>query len=47
MADPRIPVAGRYAFAGLLKNSQPSERWVGLEQDSARRVVLLAADSGA
>lgn len=46
MADPRIPVAGRYAFGGLLKNSQGAERWVGLEHDSGRRVVLLAADSG-
>jgi hypothetical protein len=46
MADPRTPVAGRYAFGGLLKNSQGVERWVGFEQDSGRRVVLLAADSG-
>ncbi|MET0793098.1 MAG: hypothetical protein ABW061_16380 [Polyangiaceae bacterium] len=45
MADPRIPVAGRYTFAGLLKNTQGVERWVALEQDSARRVVLLAVDS--
>jgi hypothetical protein len=46
MADPRTSVAGRYAFAGLLKNSQGVERWIGLEQDSGRRVVLLAAESG-
>ena len=46
MADPRTPVAGRYAFAGLLKNSQTVERWVGVEQDTGRRVVLAAADSG-
>ena len=46
MAHPRTPVAGRYAFAGLLKNTQGVDRWIGLEQDSARRVVLLAADAG-
>src|SRR6185369_5495374 len=46
MVDPRIPVAGRYAFAGALKNSQALERWVGVEQDSGRRVVLAVADAG-
>ena len=46
MADPRSPVAGRYAFAGLLKNSQSVERWIGVEQNSGRRVVLQALDSG-
>src|SRR3954469_1584246 len=46
MADPRIPVAGRYAFAGALKNSQTLERWVGVEQDNGRRVVLAVADAG-
>lgn len=46
MADPRTPVAGRYAFAGLLKTSQGVERWVGVEPDSGRRVVLAVADSG-
>jgi hypothetical protein len=46
MADPRIPVAGRYTFAGALKNSQGLERWVGVEQDSGRRVVLAVADAG-
>src|SRR6478609_6230242 len=46
MADPRIPVAGRYAFGGALKNSQALERWVGVEQDSGRRVVLAVADAG-
>lgn len=46
MADPRIPVAGRYTFAGALKNSQPLERWVGVERDSGRRVVLAVADAG-
>jgi len=46
MADPRIPVAGRYAFAGALKNSQALERWVGVESDSGRRVVLAVADAG-
>ena len=46
MADPRIPVAGRYTFAGALKNSQTLERWVGVEQDNGRRVVLAVADAG-
>src|SRR4051812_15361627 len=46
MADPRFPIAERYAFAGPLKNSQPLERWVGVEQDSGRRVVLAVADAG-
>ena len=46
MADPRTSVAGRYAFAGLLKNSQTVERWVAVESESGRRVVLAVADSG-
>jgi hypothetical protein len=46
MADPRIPVAGRYTFACALKNSQALERWVGIEQDNGRRVVLAVADAG-
>jgi hypothetical protein len=46
MADPRAPVAGRYAFAGLLKNSQTLERWVAVESDTGRRVVIAVADSG-
>src|SRR6188768_27810 len=46
MADPRIPIAGRFGYAGALKNSQPLERWVGVEQDSGRRVILAVADAG-
>jgi hypothetical protein len=46
MADPRTPVAGRYAFAGLLKNSQTALRWVAVESESGRRVVVAVADSG-
>jgi hypothetical protein len=46
MADPRTPVAGRYAFAGSLKNSQAVERWVGVESETGRRVVLAVADAG-
>src|SRR3954454_7998616 len=42
MPEPRIPVAGRYAFSGFLKNIQGVERWVGLEPETGRRVVLLA-----
>ena len=46
MAEPRTPVAGRYAFAGLLRNSQATERWIATEGESGRRVVLAVADSG-
>ncbi|MEO7036099.1 MAG: hypothetical protein ABI548_19325 [Polyangiaceae bacterium] len=46
MADPRTPVAGRFAFAGSLKNSQAVERWIGVDGDTGRRVVLAAADAG-
>src|SRR3954471_12013781 len=46
MADPRTPIAGRYAFAGALKNSQGVERWLGLEIETGRRVVLAVADAG-
>ncbi|HEY5373632.1 MAG TPA: hypothetical protein VIK01_08080 [Polyangiaceae bacterium] len=46
MAEPRALVAGRYAFAGSLKNSQTVERWIGVESDTGRRVVLLVADAG-
>ena len=47
MADPKTLVAsaGHYAFTGLLKSSQGPERWVGIEQESDRRVVMLAADA--
>jgi len=44
MAEPRTSVAGRYGFAGLLKNSQILERWVGVELETGRRVVLAALD---
>ncbi|HET7539282.1 MAG TPA: hypothetical protein VFK05_05400 [Polyangiaceae bacterium] len=46
MADPRIPVAGHFSFSGALKNNQTLERWVGVEHDSGRRVVLAVADAG-
>jgi len=46
MPEPRIPVAGRYTFAGALKNSQALERWVGVEEETGRRVVLAVADAG-
>ena len=32
MADPRTPLAGRYTFAGLLKNSQATQRWIALDE---------------
>ena len=46
MADPRAPIAGRYAFAGQLKNSQPLERWVATDGESGRRFVVAVADAG-
>jgi len=46
MADQRLAIAGRYTFAGTLRNSQNTERWLGAEIDSGRRVVIAVADSG-
>src|SRR5258707_13750903 len=46
MADPKTPVAGRYVFASPLKNSQTVERWVAVESETGRRVVVAVADSG-
>ncbi len=46
MADPRTLLAGRFTYAGALKNSQALERWVGVDSDTGRRVVLAVADSG-
>lgn len=46
MADPRAPIAGRYVFAGLLKNSQPHERWLATEGESGKRFVVAVADAG-
>ncbi|HEY4104070.1 MAG TPA: hypothetical protein VGM44_09270 [Polyangiaceae bacterium] len=45
MADPRTPIAGRYTFAGLLKNTQRTERWIATDE-GGRRVVVAVADAG-
>ncbi|MEP7052400.1 MAG: hypothetical protein ABJB12_18680 [Pseudomonadota bacterium] len=45
MADPRSPTAGRYAFAGALKNSRGVERWLAVDVETGRRVVLAVADA--
>lgn len=45
MAEPRTPIAGRYAYLGSLKTSQGAARWVGTELESGRRVVLAALDA--
>jgi serine/threonine protein kinase len=37
-------VGGRYAFGGMLKNSQGALRWVGADSESGRRVVMMSAD---
>jgi hypothetical protein len=46
MADPRIPLAGRFAFAGLLRTSQGPRRWLATESDSGRRVIAVATEAG-
>lgn len=46
MADPRLPLAGRFTFAGLLRTSQGPRRWLATESDSGRRVVAVATEAG-
>src|SRR6185436_7175872 len=46
MPDPRLPLAGRFAFAGLLRTSQGPRRWLATESDSGRRVVAVATEAG-
>ncbi|MDF3065591.1 MAG: hypothetical protein K0R38_1192 [Polyangiaceae bacterium] len=46
MADPRIPLAGRFAFAGLLRTSQGPRRWLATESDTGRRVIAVATEAG-
>lgn len=45
MAEPRTLVAGRYAFLGSLHTNPGAERWLGVEQESGRRVVLAVVDA--
>ena len=46
MPDPRLPLAGRFAFAGLLRTSQGPRRWLATESDSGRRVIAVAMEAG-
>jgi hypothetical protein len=46
MPDPRLPLAGRYAFAGLLSTSQGPRRWLATELDTGRRVIAVATEAG-
>src|SRR6187549_2584374 len=46
MSDPRLPLAGRFAFAGLLRTSQGPRRWLATENDTGRRVVAVATEAG-
>lgn len=45
MADPRLPLAGQFAFAGLLRTSQGPRRWLATES-SGRRVICVALEAG-
>jgi hypothetical protein len=46
MPDPRLPLAGRFAFAGLLRTSQGPRRWLATESDTGRRVIAVATEAG-
>src|SRR6188474_1535386 len=46
MSHPRLPLAGRFTFAGLLRTSQGPRRWLATENDSGRRVIAVATDAG-
>lgn len=46
MPDPRSPLAGRFAFAELLRTTQGPRRWLATEVDTGRRVVAVAGDAG-
>ncbi len=46
MSEPRLPLAGRFAFAGLLRTSQGPRRWLATEIDSGRRVIAIATEAG-
>lgn len=44
MPDPRLPLAGRFAFAGLLRTSQGPRRW--LTTEGGRRFIAVATEAG-
>jgi hypothetical protein len=46
MPDPRLPLAGRFAFAGLLHTSQGPRRWLATESDTGRRFIAVAMEAG-
>lgn len=46
MPDPRLPLAGRFAFSGLLRTSQGPRRWLATEIETGRRVVAVATEAG-
>jgi serine/threonine protein kinase len=46
MSDPRLPLAGRFAFAGLLRTSLGPRRWLAIENDTGRRVIAVATEAG-
>ncbi len=46
MPEPRLPLAGRFAFAGLLRTSQGPRRWLATESDTGRRVIAVATEAG-
>ena len=46
MPDPRLPLAGRFSFAGLLRTSQGPRRWLATENETGRRFVAVATEAG-
>jgi eukaryotic-like serine/threonine-protein kinase len=46
MPDPRLPLAGRFAFAGFLRTTQGPRRWLATETDTGRRVIAVATEAG-
>jgi serine/threonine protein kinase len=46
MADPRTPLAGRFAFAAHLRTSQGPRRWLATETETGRRVIAVATEAG-
>lgn len=45
MADPRLPLAGRFNFAGLLRTSVGPRRWLATDENG-RRVIAVATEAG-
>lgn len=45
MSDPRLPLAGRFAFAGLIRTSQGPRRWLATD-GGTRRVICVATEAG-